>query len=172
MWNNRFYVFARVSDACETVHEILMCIDVQALNVEYLQNSTPELIDKVPWVDLQTMIQKWTQQVEVAVKVLYAGERRLARQVFKDLGQPVWVECLSNVAQPGISAFLQFGESVSKSSRSPEKLCKLLEMSEGLEKSAHSVIQVFDGQACCGIRSRYRELLKQVRLPSDLGLEI
>lgn len=132
--------------------------------MEYLQNSTPELVDTVPWADLQIMIQKWTQQLEVAVKVLYAGERRLACQVFKDLGHSVWVACLSNVAQPGMSAFLQFGESVSKSTRSPEKLCKLLEMLEGLEKSEHSVIQVFDGQACCGIRSRYRELLKQVRL--------
>jgi exocyst complex protein 7 len=138
---------------------------VQVLGVEYLQNSTAEMVDKVPWVDLQIMMQKWTRQVEVAVKVLYAGERRLARQVFRDLGQPVWVECLSHVAQPGMTAFLQFGESVSKSSRSPEKLCKLLEMVEGLEKSEHSVIQVFDGQACSGIRSRYRELLKQVNYP-------
>lgn len=140
--------------------------------MEYLKNSTPELVDKVPWMDLQTMIQQWTQQVEVAVKALYAGERRLARQVFKDMGQSVWVECLSYLAQPGMSAFLQFGESVSKSSRSPEKLCKLLEMIEGLEKSEHSVIQVFDGQACHGIRSRYRELLKQVRSSSDERLEI
>lgn len=147
-------------------------MNVQALNVEYLKNSTPELVDKVTWIDLQTMIQQWTQHVEVAVKVLYAGERRLARQVFKDMGRSVWVECLNYLAQPGMYAFLQFGESVSQSSRSPEKLCKLLEMTEGLEKSEHSVIQVFDGQACHGIRSRYRELLKQVRSPSDDGFKL
>lgn len=132
--------------------------------MEYSRISASELIDKVTWIDLQNIIKKWTQQLEVVVKVLYAGERRLARQVFKDMGQPVWVECLNYVAQPGMSAFFQFGESFSTTSRSPEKLCNLLEMLEGMEKSEHSVIQVFDGQACCGIRKRYRELLKQVRL--------
>lgn len=128
---------------------------VQALNVDYLKYSTLELVEQVPWNDLQIMIGQWTQQLEVAVKVLYAGERRLARQVFKEVGWPVWVECLNHLANPGMSAFLQFGESVAQSSRCPEKLCKLLEMMEGLEKSGHSVIQVFDGQACHGIRSRY-----------------
>lgn len=135
---------------------------LEALEVEYSRISASELIDKVTWIDLQNIIKKWTQQLEVVVKVLYAGERRLARQVFKDMGQPVWVECLNYVAQPGMSAFFQFGESFSTTSRSPEKLCNLLEMLEGMEKSEHSVIQVFDGQACCGIRKRYRELLKQV----------
>lgn len=82
-------------------------IYMHVLGVEYLQNSTAEMVDRVPWVDLQIMMQKWTRQVEVAVKVLYAGERRLACQVFRDLGQPVWVECSSHVAQPGMTAFLQ-----------------------------------------------------------------
>ena len=114
---------------------------------------------------LQGMIAQWTQQLEVVVKVLYAGERRLARQVFRDLGQPVWVECLSRMAQPGINAFIQFGESVSKSARSPEKLCKLLDMFESMEKCELSVIQVFEGESCHNIRSRYRELMKQVGVP-------
>lgn len=141
-------------------------LQLQDMDIDYLQNSTPELVNQIPWDDLQHMIQLWTQQLEVVVKILYAGERRLARQVFKDLGQPVWVECLSKMAQQGITPFMHFGESVSKSSRSPEKLCKLLDMFESMEKCEHSVIQVFDGQACHEIRSRYRELLKQVCLLS------
>lgn len=154
--------YQRCLDAYQESRSVQCRRSLEALNVEYLKYSTPELVEEVPWNDLQIMIERWTQQLEVAVKVLYAGERRLARQVFKEVGWPVWVECLHHLANPGMSAFLQFGESVSQSSRSPEKLCKLLEMMAGLEKSGHSVIQVFDGQACHGIRSRYRALLKQV----------
>jgi len=39
---------------------------VQALNVDYLKNSTPEQVEKVPWIDLQIMMERWTQQLEVA----------------------------------------------------------------------------------------------------------
>jgi len=135
---------------------------LQILDVSYLDGITPKSVSEIPWDDLQNMIHIWTHHLEVTVKVLYAGERRLARQVFKYLGDLVWVECLRNLAEPEMNAFIQFGESVAASQRSPEKLCKLLEMFVCLEKCESSVIRVFDGQACAEIRSRYRELLKQV----------
>lgn len=129
-----------------------------------MENITPKSVNSIPWDDLQIMIQTWSQQLEVVVKILYAGERRLARQVFKNVenSKTVWVEILRNLAEPEINAFVRFGDSVAASERSPEKLCKLLEMYESMEKCEHSVIQVFDGQACAEIRTRYRELLKQV----------
>lgn len=137
---------------------------LQALDVSYMDNITPKSVNAIPWDDLQSMIQIWTQQLEVVVKMLYAGERRLALQVFKnvDNSKAVWVEILRNLAEPEINAFIRFGESVAASECSPEKLSKLLEMYESMEKCEHSVIQVFDGQACGEIRTRYRELLKQV----------
>ncbi len=134
---------------------------LQALQVQYLKNSTPELVDRVDSEELQNMIGFWMQHLEVAVKVLYAGERRLACQVFKDLGQPVWAECVGKVAHAGMIAFLQFGEAVACSERAPEKLCGLLDMFDAMEKCAKSILRVFDGEMD-GIRSRYRELQKQV----------
>jgi len=139
----------------------LVRLSLQALQVQYLRNSTPELVDRVESEELQNMIGFWMQHLEVAVKVLYAGERRLACQVFKDLGQPVWAECVGKVAHAGMIAFLQFGEAVACSERAPEKLCGLLDMFDAMEKCAKSILRVFDGEMD-GIRSRYRELQKQV----------
>ncbi|KAH9548130.1 hypothetical protein CY35_11G073800 [Sphagnum magellanicum] len=139
----------------------LIRLSLQALQVQYLKNSTPELVDRVESEELQNMIGFWMQHLEVAVKVLYAGERRLACQVFKDLGQPVWAECVGKVAHAGMIAFLQFGEAVACSERAPEKLCGLLDMFDAMEKCAKSILRVFDGEMN-GIRSRYRELQKQV----------
>lgn len=82
----------------------------QVLDVGYLDGITPEAASEIPWDDLQNMIHIWTQHLEVAVKVLYAGERRLARQVFKYLGELVWVDCLRSLAKPEMYAFIQFGE--------------------------------------------------------------
>jgi len=145
----------------------ISCVLLQALDVSYMDNITPKSVSAIPWDDLQSMIQIWTQQLEVVVKMLYAGERRLARQVFKNVenSKTVWVEILCNLAEPEMNAFIRFGESVAASEHSPEKLCKLLEMYESMEKCEHSVLQVFEGQACGEIRQRYRELLKQVLTP-------
>ncbi|KAG0561735.1 hypothetical protein KC19_9G087100 [Ceratodon purpureus] len=154
--------YNRCIDAYQEIRGGLCDESLQALGVDYMDNITPESVNAISWDELQEMIQKWTEQLEVVVKMLYAGERRLARQVFKNVGQSVWVEILRDLAAPDISLFLRFGESVAASERSPEKLFKLLQMYESMERCDHSVIQVFDGQACGEIRARYRELLKQV----------
>lgn len=154
--------YQRCVDAYQDTRLVLCEESLKALDVRYMNNVTPKTVNSIPWDDLQNMVEKWAQQLEVIVKMLYTGERRLARQVFKNVGQAVWVEILYDLAEPEMDTFLRFGESVAASERSPEKLCKLLEMYESMEKCEHSVIQVFDGQACGEIRSRYRELLKQI----------
>lgn len=156
--------YDRCIDAYQDIRGSICEESLQALDVSYMDNITPKSVNAIPWDDLQSMIQIWTQQLEVVVKMLYAGERRLALQVFKnvDNSKAVWVEILRNLAEPEINAFIRFGESVAASECSPEKLSKLLEMYESMEKCEHSVIQVFDGQACGEIRTRYRELLKQI----------
>jgi exocyst complex protein 7 len=137
-------------------------LSLQALHVQYLKNMTPDLVDGVEWEELQNMIGLWIQHLQVTVKVLYAHERRLACVVFKDLGQSVWAECVGKLAHAGMTAFLQFGEAVARSRRSPEKLCGLLDMFDAMEKSAKSILRVFDGETD-GIRSRFRDLQKQVQ---------
>jgi exocyst complex protein 7 len=134
---------------------------LQALHVQYLKNITPDLVDGVEWEELQNMIGFWIQHLQVTVQVLYAHERRLAFVVFKDLGQSVWAECVGKLAHAGMTAFLQFGEAVARSRRSPEKLCGLLDMFDAMEKSAKSILRVFDGETV-GIRSRFKDLQKQV----------
>ncbi|KAG0625152.1 hypothetical protein M758_2G031700 [Ceratodon purpureus] len=154
--------YQRCIDAYQETRRALCDESMQALDLSYLDDITPTSVNEIPWDELQNLIHIWTQHLEVTVKMLYAGERRLARQVFKYLGEPVWVECLCKLAEPGMTAFVQFGESVAASHRSPEKLCKLLEMFDSMEKCDHSVSLVFDGPACAELRSLYRELLKQV----------
>ncbi|CAK9272156.1 unnamed protein product [Sphagnum jensenii] len=136
-------------------------LSLQALHVQYLKNITPDLVDGVEWEELQNMIGLWIQHLQLTVKVLYAHERRLACVVFKDLGQSVWAECVGKLAYAGMTAFLQFGEAVAHSRRSPEKLCGLLDMFDAMEKSAKSILRVFDGETD-GIRSRFQDLQKQV----------
>jgi hypothetical protein len=132
---------------------------LQDLDRSSLDDVTQEGVDGI---EPQNSITKWSQQLEFMVTVQYAGEVELASQVFKPLGRELWVRVVGDLAGPVTNSFMQFGESVATSRRSPEKLCSLLMMYETMKKCEHHVLQVFDGQFYGGIRTRYRELLEQV----------
>ncbi|XP_073391583.1 exocyst complex component EXO70A1 [Physcomitrium patens] len=159
--------YQRCMYAYQDVRSSLCEESLQTLDVSYLNYSTTAAVDTVAWDDLQVMIHKWCEHFKIIVKILYAGEKRLAREVFKFVGHSVWVECLRNLAENEMDAFMRFGLSVVRGERYPEKLSKLLEMFECLEMCEPSVNQVFDGEVCVEIRSRHRELMKQVVVASD-----
>lgn len=135
---------------------------LKQLDTQYLQYTTPETINTLEWNDLEGYIGLWTQQFEVAVKVLYGAERHLCSQVFSKAEPHVWRECFLRLSHPGMLLFLQFGEGVARSEKTPEKLFKLLDMFEALENLNPSVLEVFEGDGCTEMRVRVRELQKQL----------
>ncbi|CAK9255924.1 unnamed protein product [Sphagnum jensenii] len=137
-------------------------VSLQGLKLNYLKNLSPEAIDRIDWDNLQIMIGLWCQHIEVAVKVLYASERQLARQVLGHLDQDLWTECFVKVASTGMVQFLQFGEGIARSHRAPEKLFKLLDMFETLDQCVPTVNTVFEGDSGLELRARTRELQKLV----------
>lgn len=142
-----------------SLNRIYMSWTSQGLKLDYLKTTSPEALNKMDWDILQTMIGFWVQHIEVAVKVLYASERRLSEQV---LGHGRYIECFYKVARIGMLQFISFGEGVACGHRTPEKLFKLLDMFEVLDKCMPIVNVVFEGECCLELRSRIRELQKMV----------
>lgn len=110
------------------------------------------------------MIGKWSEHIEVAVKMLYASEKRLCEQVLGKVAKGAYIdECLYKVARIGMGQFISFGEGIARSHRAPEKLFKLLDMYDSLDKCMPTVNTLFDGECCRELRSQLRELQKMVR---------
>lgn len=138
-------------------------VSLQGLKLDYLKTCNPESLEKIDWDILQTMIGKWTEHIEVAVKVLYASEKRLCEQVLGKVARGAYVdECLYKVARIGMGQFISFGEGIARSHRAPEKLFKLLDMYYSLDKCMSTVNYLFDGECCRELRSQVRELQKMV----------
>ncbi|KAJ7212764.1 hypothetical protein O6H91_13G038000 [Diphasiastrum complanatum] len=133
-----------------------------ALQAKYLHLSSVKAVDVLDWATLESYIGDWTQHIELAVRILYAGERLLCWKVFASLSAERKSQFLGNVAHAGMTSFLQFGESVARSEKAPEKLFKLLDMFETLENLDQSMNEVFEGDGCQDIRHRVRELRKQI----------
>ncbi|CAN0905717.1 Exocyst complex component EXO70I [Linum grandiflorum] len=131
------------------------------LNPDYLRTYTPEEIDEIEWETLETAISHWIQHFELALKTVFISEKKLSRRVLEGiLDGAVWLECFIKIADKIMAVFFRFGEGVARSSKEPQKLFKLLDMFDSLEKIKPEFTAIFEGEAGLDICSRYRELEK------------
>ncbi|XVF39795.1 hypothetical protein PTKIN_Ptkin01aG0061000 [Pterospermum kingtungense] len=131
------------------------------LNPDYLRTYTPEEIDEMEWESLETAMSLWIQHFELAVKTVLVSEKRLCNQVLGGLPEVlVWLECFVKIADKIMAVFFRFGEGVARSSKEPQKLFKLLEMFESLEKLQLEFSEIFEGESGADICIRFRELEK------------
>ncbi|XP_027368147.1 exocyst complex component EXO70A1-like [Abrus precatorius] len=133
------------------------------LNPDYLRTYSPEGIDEMEWETLETAITLWIQHLEVAAKRVLLSEKKLCQRVLGHfMDGLVWPECFVKISDKIMAVFFRFGEGVARSTKEPQKLFKLLDMFESLEKLKPQVLQIFDGEPGVDICTRFRELEKLI----------
>ncbi|KAK8580515.1 hypothetical protein V6N13_143596 [Hibiscus sabdariffa] len=131
------------------------------LNPDYLRTYTPEEIDEMEWESLETAISLWIQHFELAVTTVFVSEKKLCKQALGGLPEVlIWLECFVKIADKIMAVFFRFGEGVARSNREPQKLFKLLEMFDSLEKLKLEFTEIFEGESGADICIRFRELEK------------
>ncbi|OVA05883.1 Exocyst complex protein Exo70 [Macleaya cordata] len=167
-------VLRRISETLARNDCLDICIDIfvkvryrraakalMRLNPDYLKRYTPEEINEMEWESLETSITLWIQHFELAVKTVFVSEKKLCNQVFLQIMDGlIWAECFVKIADKIMAVFFRFGEGVARSSKEPQKLFKLLDMFESLEKLQVEFSEIFEGEAGIDICSRFRELEK------------
>ncbi|XP_061358009.1 exocyst complex component EXO70I-like [Gastrolobium bilobum] len=184
-------VLRRISSTLAANDCLDICIDIylkvryrraakalMKLNPDYLRTYTPEGIDEMEWESLETGITLWIQHFEVAAKKVLLSEKKLCERVLGEIMDGlVWPECFVKISDKIMAVFFRFGEGVARSSKEPQKLFKLLDMFESLEKLKPEIFEIFDGEAGVDICTRFRELEKLIIDASskvfwDFGLQI
>ncbi|KAE8715635.1 hypothetical protein F3Y22_tig00110162pilonHSYRG00071 [Hibiscus syriacus] len=131
------------------------------LSPDYLRKYTPEEIDEMEWESLETAISLWIQHFELAVKTVFVSEKKLCKQVLGGHSEVlIWLECFVKIADKIMAVFFRFGEGVARSNSEPQKLFKLLEMFDSLEKMKPEFSEIFEGESGADICIRFRELEK------------
>ncbi|KAL3732991.1 hypothetical protein ACJRO7_022506 [Eucalyptus globulus] len=184
-------VLRRISETLAANDCLDICIDIfvkvryrraakalMRLNPEYLRTYTPEEIDEMEWESLETAITLWIQHFELALKTVLVSEKRLCNQVLGNLVDGlVWPECFVKIADKIMAVFFRFGEGAARSKKEPQKLFKLLDIFDSLEKLKAEFIQIFEGDSGSDICTRFRELEKLLVAASskvfwEFGLQI
>ncbi|KAM7532254.1 hypothetical protein LguiB_035664 [Lonicera macranthoides] len=133
----------------------------ESLRMLGVENLSREDVQRMQWEVLEAKIGNWIHFMRIAVKLLFAGERKVCDQIFEGTGS-LRDQCFAEVTAASVAMLLSFGDAIAKSKRSPEKLFVLLDMYE-IMRELHSEIEtLFKGKACTEIRESALGLTKRL----------
>ncbi|XP_022925541.1 exocyst complex component EXO70A1-like [Cucurbita moschata] len=121
---------------------------LRKLGVERLSKDD---VQKMQWEALEAKIGNWIHYMRIAVKLLFAGERKICDQIFEG-ADALQDQCFADVTTSSVSVLLSFGEAIAKSKRSPEKLFVLLDMFEIMRELQPEIETLFGSKACIEMR--------------------
>ncbi|KAG9138848.1 hypothetical protein Leryth_007484 [Lithospermum erythrorhizon] len=131
---------------------------LRQLGVEKLSK---EDVQKMQWEVLEAKIGNWIHFMRIAVKLLFAGERKVCDQMLEGFDS-LKEQCFADVTASSVSVLLSFGDAIAKSKRSPEKLFVLLDMYEIMRELHLEIEELFGGKASNGSRESALGLTKRL----------
>ncbi|XP_010246859.1 PREDICTED: exocyst complex component EXO70A1-like isoform X2 [Nelumbo nucifera] len=131
---------------------------LRKLGVERLSKDD---VQKMQWEVLEAKIGNWIHYMRIAVKLLFAGERKVSDQIFQGIDS-LRDNCFAEATANSVSILLSFGEAIAKSKRSPEKLFVLLDMYEIMRELQSEIETIFEGKACTEMRESALSLTKKL----------
>ncbi|XP_059309115.1 exocyst complex component EXO70A1-like [Lycium ferocissimum] len=118
-------------------------------------------VQKMQWEVLEAKIGNWIHFMRIAVKLLFAGERKVCDQILEGFDS-LNDQCFAEVTTASVAMLLSFGDAIAKSKRSPEKLFVLLDMYEIMRELHSEIESLFRGKACNEILESAFGLTKQL----------
>ncbi|XP_010555667.1 PREDICTED: exocyst complex component EXO70A1-like [Tarenaya hassleriana] len=131
---------------------------LRKLGVERLSKDD---VQRMQWEVLEAKIGNWIHYMRIAVKLLFAAEKKICDQILDGV-ESLRDQCFAEVTANGVAVLLSFGEAIAKSKRSPEKLFVLLDMYEIMRELQPEIELVFGSKACTEMKESAQNLTKRL----------
>ncbi|MBA0650916.1 hypothetical protein Goklo_018290 [Gossypium klotzschianum] len=131
---------------------------LRKLGVERLSKDD---VQKMQWEVLEAKIGNWIHYMRIAVKLLFAGEKKICDQILAGIDS-LRDQCYAEITANSVSVLLSFGEAIAKSKRSPEKLFVLLDMYEIMRELQSEIDYLFGTKSCTEMRESAQSLTKRL----------
>ncbi|XP_076893638.1 exocyst complex component EXO70A1-like isoform X2 [Bidens hawaiensis] len=118
-------------------------------------------VQKMQLEALEAKIGNWIHFVRIAVKLLFAAERKVSDQVFEGMDS-FMDQCFAEATASAVSLLLSFGEAIAKSKRSPEKLFVLLDMYEIMKEVQPEFNTLYASISAAELRESVSALTKRL----------
>ncbi|KAJ0491995.1 putative exocyst complex component Exo70, cullin repeat-like-containing domain superfamily [Helianthus annuus] len=120
-------------------------------------------IQRLEWEALNAKIGKWIVAAKACIRVLFASEKKLCKQIFEDLGSTAVDDaCFMETVKSPANQLFNFAEAISISRRSPEKLFKILDLHDSLLDLLPDIDDVFDSKLAESVRIQAPEILSRL----------
>ncbi|XP_073526253.1 uncharacterized protein [Phyllobates terribilis] len=145
----------------KTYREVRSATLELSLNKLGMEALTDNDLQKIPWEILEGKIGNWIQYIRIAVKLLFPSEKKVADQIFPGI-ESISTLCFAEVVSNSIEIMFNFGDTISKCKRSPEKLFVLLDMYETMRELLPEIESTFSDTQCTGVRESAAALTKRL----------
>ncbi|XP_072978988.1 exocyst complex component EXO70A1-like [Typha angustifolia] len=115
-------------------------------------------VQRLEWDALESKIRRWIRAARVAVRVVFASERRLSDEVFGDGDDAPFAETVKGAALQ----LFGFAEAISIGRRSPEKLFKILDLHDAISDLLPDVSAIFQSKSSESIYIQAAEILSRL----------
>lgn len=141
--------------------EIRSSVVEQSLRKLGVEKLSKEDVQRMQWEALEAKIGNWIHFMRIAVKLLFAGEKKVCDQIFEGIDS-LRDQCFADVTANSVSVLLSFGEAIARSKRSPEKLFVLLDMYEIMREIQPEFDIIFGSKFCAEMRETAIGLTKRL----------
>ncbi|XP_031499625.1 exocyst complex component EXO70A1-like [Nymphaea colorata] len=131
---------------------------LRKLGVERLSRDE---VHRLQWEVLEAKIGNWIHFMRIAVKILFAGERKVCDQMFEGMND-LKDQCFAAVIANSFSMLLTFGDAIAKINRTPEKLFVLMDMYEAMRELRPDIEVMFEGKICAEMHTLASSLSKRL----------
>ncbi|KAF3790575.1 Exocyst complex component [Nymphaea thermarum] len=118
-------------------------------------------VHRLQWEVLEAKIGNWIHFMRIAVKILFAGERKVCDQMFEGMND-LKDQCFAAVIANSFSMLLTFGDAIAKINRTPEKLFVLMDMYEAMRELQPDIEVMFEGKICAEMHTLASSLSKRL----------
>lgn len=124
----------------------------QSLSRLGLQKLSIDEVQRMQWTELENEIERWIKAMNVSLRVLIPSERRLCDRIF--FGFPSAADLsFAEVCRSSTLHLLNFADAVAISSRSPERLFKVLDVYEAMRDLMPEFELLFSDDNCLPLRN-------------------
>ncbi|XP_058194849.1 exocyst complex component EXO70B1-like [Rhododendron vialii] len=138
------------------------CVDASLVRLG-IEKSSIDDIQRMEWENLETMIRWWIRAARVSIRMVFASEKRLCEQIFRDLGSSSIDEfCFLETVKVQALQLFNFAGAISLSPRAPEKLFKILDLHDAMLDLLPDIEVVFESELSKMIRVEAAEILSEL----------
>ncbi|KAH7856343.1 hypothetical protein Vadar_000341 [Vaccinium darrowii] len=138
------------------------CVDASLLLLGMEKSSIDDILG-MEWVNLETMIRWWIRAARVSIRIVFASEKKLCQQIFRDLGSSIDDICFVETVKGQVIQLFNFAEAISICPRSSEKLFKILDLHDAMLDLLPDIEVVFDSESAKMIRVEASEILAELK---------